>query len=306
MEIITGTTKYSMKKDTVVAIGKFDGIHVGHQSILKAMLKYKEWDYQTVVFTFDKPPASLLGREAQKDLSTKEEKRDAFCKKGMDYVIEFPFTEETCKIEPEDFIRTILKEQLMAKAVVEGPDLRFGYKGRGDEEMLKEEGARLGIEVAVLPKATYNGKEISSTYVRKEVEEGNMDVVRELLGEPYSVYGKVVHGNHLGHKIGMPTVNMIPPSNKLLPKSGVYLSKTICCGQVYNSISNIGYKPTVSEERQIGLETHIYDFQKDIYEENVKVLLLKHMRDEKKFSGVEELKEVLERDKEEGRKMHGI
>ncbi|MCI9138858.1 bifunctional riboflavin kinase/FAD synthetase [bacterium 1XD42-8] len=306
MEIITGTTKYSMKKDTVVAIGKFDGIHVGHQSILKAMLKYKEWDYQTVVFTFDKPPASLLGREAQKDLSTKEEKRDAFCKKGMDYVIEFPFTEETCKIEPEDFIRTILKEQLMAKAVVAGPDLRFGYKGRGDEEMLKEEGARLGIEVAVLPKATYNGKEISSTYVRKEVEEGNMDVVRELLGEPYSVYGKVVHGNHLGHKIGMPTVNMIPPSNKLLPKSGVYLSKTICCGQVYNSISNIGYKPTVSEERQIGLETHIYDFQKDIYEENVKVLLLKHMRDEKKFSGVEELKEVLERDKEEGRKMHGI
>ena len=160
--------------------------------------------------------------------------------------------------------------------------------------------------MAVLPKATYNGKEISSTYVRKEVEEGNMDVVRELLGEPYSVYGKVVHGNHLGHKIGMPTVNMIPPSNKLLPKSGVYLSKTICCGQVYNSISNIGYKPTVSEERQIGLETHIYDFQKDIYEENVKVLLLKHMRDEKKFSGVEELKEVLERDKEEGRKMHGI
>lgn len=306
MEIITGTTKYSMKKDTVVAIGKFDGIHVGHQSILKAMLKYKEWDYQTVVFTFDKPPASLLGREAQKDLSTKEEKRDAFCKKGMDYVIEFPFTEETCKIEPEDFIRTILKEQLMAKAVVAGPDLRFGYKGRGDEEMLKEEGARLGIEVAVLPKATYNGKEISSTYVRKEVEKGNMDVVRELLGEPYSVYGKVVHGNHLGHKIGMPTVNMIPPSNKLLPKSGVYLSKTICCGQVYNSISNIGYKPTVSEERQIGLETHIYDFQKDIYEENVKVLLLKHMRDEKKFSGVEELKEVLERDKEEGRKMHGI
>ncbi len=306
MEIITGTTKYSMKKDTVVAIGKFDGIHVGHQSILKAMLKYKEWDYQTVVFTFDKPPASLLGREAQKDLSTKEEKRDAFCKKGMDYVIEFPFTEETCKIEPEDFIRTILKEQLMAKAVVAGPDLRFGYKGRGDEEMLKEEGARLGIEVAVLPKATYNGKEISSTYVRKEVEEGNMDVVRELLGEPYSVYGKVVHGNHLGHKIGMPTVNMIPPSNKLLPKSGVYLSKTICCGQVYNSISNIGYKPTVSEERQIGLETHIYDFQKDIYEENVKVLLLKHMRDEKKFSGVEELKEDLERDKEEGRKMHGI
>ncbi len=247
-----------------------------------------------------------MGREAQKDLSTKEEKRDAFCKKGMDYVIEFPFTEETCKIEPEDFIRTILKEQLMAKAVVAGPDLRFGYKGRGDEEMLKEEGARLGIEVAVLPKATYNGKEISSTYVRKEVEEGNMDVVRELLGEPYSVYGKVVHGNHLGHKIGMPTVNMIPPSNKLLPKSGVYLSKTICCGQVYNSISNIGYKPTVSEERQIGLETHIYDFQKDIYEENVKVLLLKHMRDEKKFSGVEELKEVLERDKEEGRKMHGI
>ena len=306
MEIITGTTKYSMKKDTVVAIGKFDGIHVGHQSILKAMLKYKEWDYQTVVFTFDKPPASLLGREAQKDLSTKEEKRDAFCKKGMDYVIEFPFTEETCKIEPEDFIRTILKDQLMAKAVVAGTYLRFGYKGRGDEEMLKEEGARLGIEVAVLPKATYNGKEISSTYVRKEVEEGNMDVVRELLGEPYSVYGKVVHGNHLGHKIGMPTVNMIPPSNKLLPKSGVYLSKTICCGQVYNSISNIGYKPTVSEERQIGLETHIYDFQKDIYEENVKVLLLKHMRDEKKFSGVEELKEVLERDKEEGRKMHGI
>ncbi len=306
MEIITGMTKYPMKKDTVVAIGKFDGVHVGHQSILNYMLKYKKRDCQTVVFTFDKPPASLLGREVQKDLSTKEEKREAFRKKGMDYVIEFPFTEETCKIEPEDFIRTILKEQLMAKAVVAGPDLKFGYKGRGDEEMLKEEGARLGIEVAVLPKATYNGKEISSTYVRKEVEEGHMDVVRELLGEPYSVYGEVVHGNHLGHKIGMPTVNMIPPSNKLLPKSGVYLSKTICCGQVYNSISNIGYKPTVSEERQIGIETHIYDFQKDIYEEHVNILLLKHMRDEKKFSGIEELKEVLNRDKEEGRKMHGI
>lgn len=306
MEIITGTTKYPMKRDTVVAIGKFDGVHIGHQSILNYMLKYKEKDYQTVVFTFDKPPASLLGKEAQKDLSTKEEKREAFRKKGMDYVIEFPFTEETCKIEPEDFIHTILKEQLMAKAVVAGPDLRFGYKGRGNEEMLKEEGDKLGIEVAVLKKATYNGKEISSTYVRREVEDGHMDVVRELLGEPYSVYGKVVHGNHLGHKIGMPTVNIIPPFNKLLPKSGVYLSKTICCGQVYNSISNIGYKPTVSEERQIGVETYIYNFKKDIYEENVKVLLLKHMRDEKKFSGVEELKEVLDRDKEEGRKMHGI
>lgn len=304
MRIIHGTTEFEIEGKSAVAIGKFDGIHLGHQHLLQCILEQKKQGKKAVIFTFDPPPAVLFGASQDKELMTREEKRAAFELMEIDVLIEFPLNHETAAILPEDFIEGLLCRQLHASYIAAGTDVTFGAKGVGNAALLKEKAAKCGYEVQIIDKVCYKGRVVSSTYVREEVAKGSMEEANHLLGTPYSIWGNVMHGNRFGRTIGMPTVNLMPSVNKLLPPNGVYYSLVYLEGKKYAGITNIGYKPTVSCENQLGVETYIYDFEKEIYGAQIGVSLLGFKRAEKCFQNIDELKEQMTKDIEEGKLYH--
>ncbi len=305
MRVIRGTSDFRVEESTVVAIGKFDGIHKGHGEIIKTMLEYKSRGLKMAVFTFDIPPASVFYGKNRKVLTTNEEKRKIFQELSVDYLIEFPFGREAAGISAEQFIKRILLDRLHMKAAVVGTDCRFGYQGRGDTALLKAFGERYGFDTVVVDKMLYEGREISSTYVREEIEAGNIVKANHLLLRPYLFYGKVVHGRRLGRTLGMPTVNLLPEPEKLLPPNGVYFSRVNHMGQEYRAITNIGSKPTVSDENSVtGIETYIYNFNEEIYGDYLYVSLYQFVRREMKFPTVESLKEQMQSDIRKGEKWH--
>ena len=213
-------------------------------------------------------------------------------------LIEFPLTFQTAAISPEDFLRVIVQEQIRAKLVAAGPDLSFGDRGLGDCKLLKARAEAYGYEVKIIDKVLEDGEEISSTRVRQAVEAGKMQEAAKLLGAPYAVMGTVVHGRQLGRTLGFPTVNLMPPADKLLPPNGVYRSEVECSSGVFKGLTNVGVKPTVEhgDHPPMSVETYIYDFSEDIYDSFITVRLLTFERPEQKFADVEELKEQLQRD----------
>ena len=301
---IKNTTEFEIEADTAVTIGKFDGIHRGHAKILQELLAGRNKGMQCAVFTFDTPPTSVFFRENQKVLTTNIEKRELFRRMGVDILVEFPFYEKTAAISAEAFIEEILVGSLHAKVIVAGTDCRFGHKGAGNLALLEQYGAIYGYETVVVEKECYQNEVISSSRIREEVEHGSMVRVNEMLMEPYTIYGEVVHGRKLGRTLGMPTVNQIPELNKLLPQNGVYFSRVNCGGQWYDGITNIGCKPTVSGEETRGVETYIYDFHEDVYGNAVWVSLLEFLRPEYRFASVEDLKHQMQDDIVCGRSWH--
>lgn len=315
MRIIENTTKFHIEESTAVAIGKFDGFHMGHQKLLRQLREQKDQGLLSAVFTFVPSPAAFFSSTPVRDLSTVAEKRRIFEQSGVDYLIEFPFVQETADMEPETFIRDVLAGMINAKCVVAGEDVSFGKGGAGDCVLLREKAGENGYKVIIIDKVLYSGREVSSTYVREAVKEGNMGLVARLLGTPYYVCGEIVHGKRLGRTLGMPTVNLLPPPEKLLPPKGVYYSYVYLHSRESNraydgvqlpSITNIGTKPTVNDMDQMGVETYLYDFNADVYGERMEVYLLEHKRPEMRFGSVEELKKQMQEDIAEGRRYHGI
>lgn len=300
MKIIADTTEFILEEATAVAIGKFDGVHIGHRRLLEEILEQKENGLAACVFTFDPPPAVLFGSSDGKELTTREEKRNFFDRIGVDVLIEFPLTYETAAMSPTDFAREILAKQMNAKLIAAGTDLSFGAKGAGNAELLRELGPELGFDVKTIEKVCIQNQEVNSTYIREQLKAGNMEEVVTFLGMPYTVMGTVMHGNRIGRTIGFPTVNLLPPQNKLLPPNGVYYSEVLFKGKKYRAISNVGYKPTVTEERVVGVESYLYDFDEEIYDEAIEVYLHAFKRPEQKFNSLEALKEQLKQDIEEG------
>lgn len=301
MKIIAGTKDFCLERETAVAIGKFDGVHVGHRRLLQEILAQKQKGLDVCVFTFDPPPAVLFGFSDGKELTTREEKRSFFQRMGVDVLIEFPLTLETAAISPEDFARELLAKRMKAKFIAAGTDLSFGAKGAGNAELLQRLGPELGFEVKTIEKICIQGCEVNSTYIRELLKEGKMEQVETFLGMPYTVMGTVMHGNRIGRTIGFPTVNLLPEENKLLPPNGVYYSEVSYKGKKYRAISNIGYKPTVTEERVLGVESYLYDFDDEIYDKSIEVSLYAFKRPEQRFESLEALKEQLARDIEDGR-----
>lgn len=294
MEIIAGTLDFELNKDTAVAIGKFDGMHRGHGRLLQEILEKKKEGLASCVFTFEPSPAVFFGLSDGRELSTKEEKRQRLESLGVDFLIEFPMTRETAGMEPEVFIEEILVKRLHTKWIVAGTDISFGKKGAGNAALLESMAAKYNYRLTTIEKVKVDDTEISSTLVRKHVELGDMEYVESLLGTPYTISGKVVHGKALGRKMGMPTVNIVPEATKLLPPCGVYCSTVILEGKEYPAISNIGYKPTVAENLALGVETYLYNFDRDIYDEEITVCLYKFLRPEMRFDSLETLrKQVL-------------
>ena len=297
MQIITGTTDFSLQERTAVAIGKFDGIHIGHRRLLAEILKQKENGKKACVFTFDPPPAVFFGKTEEKELTTREEKRKLFERMGIDILIEFPMNENTAAMPPRDFVQHILVDKMRTGFVAAGTDLSFGSKGAGNAQLLQEMAAVCDMEVCIIDKILLDGREVSSTYAREAIESGNMELAEKLLGMPYSVEGIVEHGNHMGHKMGMPTVNIIPAADKLLPPCGVYYTGVIMDEKYYRGIGNVGYKPTVKEqEKRLGLETYLYDYTGDAYGKEIVVELYAFKRPEQKFENLEALQNQVRED----------
>jgi len=296
LEIIANTTQFYLERETAVAIGKFDGVHVGHRRLLEEILEQKKNGLTTCVFTFDPPPAVLFGRSDTKELTTREEKRLLFERMGIDILIEFPLTLETAAIPPLAFVVDILVKQLQARLVVAGEDLSFGAGGAGDAALLKKLSLEFGFEVKTIEKVRIDTQVVSSTDIRAMVEAGNMNMVERMMGKPYTVMGTVAHGNRIGRTIGFPTVNLLPQPEKLMPPNGVYDAYVYYDGVKYRGISNVGYKPTVTDERVLGLETYLYDFDREIYGEEIEVELLTYRRPERQFESLDALKAQLKED----------
>ncbi len=296
MEIISETTEFHIEDKTAVAIGKFDGIHLGHKKLLDIILRQKADGLKSVVFTFDPPPEEFFTGSQIPQLFTRLEKRAAFEEMGIDILIEFPLTAETAATPPEDFVRRILVKQINADFIAAGTDVSFGDKGCGDQHLLRNLSREIGYELELIDKVRIDDEEVSSTRVRNRVSDGDMPMVKRLLGYNYSVSGTVQHGRHIGHTIGVPTVNVIPPSNKLLPPYGVYSSRVYLEDRVYDGMTNIGRKPTISDKEQVGVETFIYDFNADAYGKFIKVELLRFVRPEMKFDSIDDLKAQIQSD----------
>ncbi|MEF9954377.1 MAG: bifunctional riboflavin kinase/FAD synthetase [Clostridium sp.] len=304
MQYITGTREFHIDDFTVVTLGKFDGLHRGHKKLLDEMSHFREKGYKTAVFTFETTPGTLMNGKLQTMITTNAERKVNLEQAGIDYLVEYPFNQEVAHMMPEDFVAHILVGQMKAKAIVAGSDFHFGYKRSGDVNLLEQLSSQYGYEMVIVEKAMDEEREISSTYIREELAKGNIKKVNELLGYTYMIHGEVVHGRHLGTKLGFPTVNLLPREQKHLPAFGVYLSTIVIDGKTYNSITNIGRKPTIDGERPAGVETYIYGMNEDLYGKWIEVRLLEFIRPEEKFADVEMLKRQVTADKETGYRMH--
>ncbi|EOS78225.1 MAG: bifunctional riboflavin kinase/FAD synthetase [Lachnospiraceae bacterium] len=304
MKIICDTTEFQMEQKSAVAIGKFDGVHRGHMELLSHIIQMKKKKMAAVVFTFHPSAAVFFGQSKEAELTTRYEKRQLFESMGVDVLVEFPLNKETAATSPEEFVEKILARQMQAGYIAAGADVSFGYKGLGNKELLIRMAGQLDYQVEIINKVYEEAREISSTYVREEVEKGDMEKTARLLGRFYSFEGQVERGNRLGRKLGMPTLNLYPEREKLLPPKGVYYSRVLFEGGTYPGITNIGLKPTVNSTSHISVETYLYDFDKDMYGRKIVTELLQFKRPEQKFESVEMLKTQMEKDIAQGRMFH--
>ena len=304
MKYITKTLDFKIEEPTAVTLGKFDGLHRGHELLMKNVLECsKTHQVASVAFTFDMPPRNRVEEIVANVLTTNDEKQYIFEKQGIDYLIECPFTSEVMSMEPKAFIEWIANS-LNMKFVVVGDDFRFGFKRAGDYHTLQAYEKEYGYKTIVIEKLKDSNRDISSTYVREKIADGNIRKANELLGYNYFIKSEILHGKKLGRRIGMPTINMILPEHKLLPPNGVYVTEVLVDGEHYMGVTNVGCKPTVTDDRIVGVETYIDDFCQDLYGEKIVVSFLEYIRPEMKFDSIEELKAQMESDIEVARKCY--
>lgn len=295
MEYIAGKTDFKLH-NSAVSLGKFDGLHIGHQLLIDKTISLKQEGYTSVVFSFLYNPRNLFSEVDMKFIYTEEEKTRKLKEKGLDVFISYPFSIETASMEPERFIKEVLIDRIDAKVIVVGSDYCFGHNREGNVEMLREFSKQYGYQLVVYDKLKLEDTIVSSSFIREELQKGNIELANEMLGAPYSIIGEVMHGRKIGRTLGMPTTNLIPEDNKLLPPNGVYASKVIIAGKSYDSVTSIGYKPSVGKESKKGVETFIFDFNDDLYGKIIEVKLYGFEREEVKFDSLEELSNQMHRD----------
>lgn len=300
MKYIAGRTDFRLH-NSVVTLGKFDGLHQGHQLLLTYLMEQKKLGYQAVMFTFMYHPSNLFSDKEIDLIYTEEEKRYLLDQIDLDVLISYPFTEETASMEAEKFIKEVLVEKLDAKKIVVGADFCFGHNRKGNVAMLKAMSEVYGYELIVFDKLKIGGQVIGSSYIRGLIAEGHMEQANDLLGNPFTIIGEVQHGRKIGRTLGFPTTNLIPSEHKLLPPNGVYVSKTNINGTWYPGITNIGYNPTVGRTPERRVETFLFDFDSDLYGYNIEVALYALVRKEVHFGSLDELKEQISRDISYGR-----
>ena len=290
------TTAYSL------AVGFFDGVHKGHQAVIQnAKEMAKQLHIESAVMTFDPHPSIVLGgrKEQVFYITPLQQKLDVLEDFGVENVFVVHFTSDFAKLSPEDFIQYFIKN-LNVKHVTAGFDFSFGKFGKGTMETMQElSNGEYGI--TVIDKQSDDEEKISSTRIRKYLQDGDMESAAKLLGRAFEVPGIVVHGDKRGRTIGFPTANIQSIEGSFIPATGVYAVKILVQNKWYDGVCNVGYKPTFKnpEDKQLSIEVHILDFDKNIYGEEVKVGWYKRIRSEKKFDGIDSLKAQIEHDKME-------
>lgn len=291
MHIIRGVDFHL--KNSAVSLGKFDGLHRGHRLLLQKIMSVET--LCPTVFTFD-------GIFPGERIYTGREQSLVLERLGMSREILFPFCKETKAMTAEQFVGEILSERLGAGLVCVGEDFRFGRDRLGDVELLAEMSERYGYELCVYPKLQDEGGIISSTRIREELAQGNIREANKMLGSSYFISGEVTHGRAFGRTMGMPTANIIPDREKLLPVYGVYVTRVEVDGQIYGGVTNIGRKPTVGGS-DVGVETTLLDFEGNLYDKNILVYFEDFLRPEKKFSDIDALKKQIYQDRERAAKL---
>ena len=285
-------------RGSIVAIGNFDGIHQGHQRVLGfALTMAKDTGAVATALTFEPPPLKVLRPDtAPLRISTNQQRMEWFGALGMEAAVVLPFTKELAQLSPEEFVDEILVRQLSVKSVVVGDNFRFGYRQSGDVKLLRELGMRFGFVVVVHTPVVIDGEIVSSTLIRKQIAEGDVTRAARLLGRPFVLTGEVVAGSGTGRKFTFPTLNL-RPEQELLPAKGVYITRTVLEGEPssHRSVTNIGVRPTFNGSG-ITVETHLLDYSGNFSPKRIEIRFWKRLRDEKKFSGAEELREQIGKD----------
>ena len=288
----------------VVTIGKFDGVHLGHQLIFDQLKSQAvKLDSTSLVIVIEPHPEEFFARHNGRQLirlNTIREKLELLETVGVDFVYQFNFDETTSEINAESYIKDILVDGLGIRGIIIGDDFRFGKNRLGNYSLLEEYGEKYDYQVLKTAAYERNGHRISSTFVREQLLASNFDLVTQVLGRPYSITGKVVRGQQLGATLGFPTCNVDPGSNRI-PLRGVFACEVKLGSQNFKAAVNLGCRPTVDGEKAALLEAHILDFKEDVYGQSIEVMFRKKIRDELKFDGVDALKTQIGIDVEEVR-----
>ena len=299
MKRFNNINEFNCKKSTIITIGTFDGVHLGHQKILKKLnIEAENNGLESSVLTFFPHPRTVLNPNSSlKLINTIEERISLFKKSKIDNLIVHPFTKEFSELDSEDYVKNILVDQLKAKIVLIGYDHKFGKNRTADINNLKDYGIKYNFEVIEIKAEEINDIAISSTKIRNSIEEGDIQLTNSYLGYEFSFFGKVVKGNSIGKTLGFPTANIkIGTDLKLIPKNGVYLISTIINQKIIFGMMNIGIKPTTNENTK-SIEVNLFDFNQDLYDTNITIYIKQFLREEIKFDSLNELKLQIEKDK---------
>ena len=299
MKKINGIDNFSINCESIITIGTFDGVHKGHQKILKKLIKESsKLNLESIVLTFFPHPRIVLNPNSPlKLINTIDERSSLFENSGIDTLITHPFDKNFSELSPEEFVKNILVNKLNIKKILIGYDHRFGKNRTAGIKDLKKLGLKYNFNVIEISAEEQNNISISSTKIRNSIIEGNIRKANSFLGYDFSLKGKVIKGNKIGRTIGFPTANLeINEEYKLIPKNGVYLIYTKFEKQVFFGMMNIGVKPTLKFKKE-SIEVNLFDWEKDIYGEFIEVFFLDYIRDEKKFDSLIELTHQIKIDK---------
>jgi len=302
MKHITYRTKH-IDEPVVLCLGTFDGLHIGHQELIKqGKLIAKENGYKTAVYSFENIPSSYLFHETKKkNLFVHFEKVQRFKEMNIDYLWLDFFDAHIANVSPKDYI-DYLEKVLNVVHIVVGFNYTFGDKAKGKPKDLKMFGEDFGFGVTVLDPVMIDNQTVSSTEIRNFLLKGEIEKANFMLGNPFSVSGKIVHGKKVGAKLGFPTINLLQEEKKILPKFGVYATSTYINGKAYNSITNIGVRPTMMDNRELTIETNILDFNEDCYGKNATISFLKFISDEIKLDDKDALRVKINDDVKKAKK----
>src|SRR6267142_2375472 len=297
MRLFHGTDNANIHRPTVLTLGVFDGLHLGHQLIIRTVVeRARETGAIPTVITFDPHPRAVLHPESAPPLlQTLDQKVEGFGVLGIEQAIVVPFTKEFSLIRAEEFLRDVVKERLQAKEVYLGRGFAFGHNREGNIELLKRVSADLGFIADEVPEVRLRGQRVSSSRIRELLSQGRVNLARRMLGRPYGVEGRIEHGSERGQQLGFPTANL-HPRNRVIPKNGVYVTGTLIAGQWRRSVTNVGVRPTFESAGEPSVETFVMNWSGDLYGDVLRVRFLHRLRDEQKFSSVDELKSQIDRD----------
>ena len=286
-------------RERVIALGFFDGVHLGHGALLRrAAEEAKKRGCESAVFTFDRPPKEVITGIPCPLINSPEDRAELVKRLyGIDEMIMVPFDDEMRTTPWDRFVTDILVERYGAVHLVAGHDHHFGHRNQGSPELLKEKCAELGLGCDIIPAVTLDGVTVSSTHIRKLLEEGDVETAQAFLGHPHVLTQTVGHGRQLGRTIGIPTANLVAPPHVLLPKRGVYAAKiTLPDGRAFGGVTNVGVRPTVNNGQDVTVEPWILDFDGDLYGQAIRVEFFRRLRDERKFESLDALRSQIETD----------